>query len=44
MKIFGYEMKDTLLACNLDKGSKPMVTEDREMMKKAYELGKHLLD
>jgi len=44
IKIFGYEMKETLLACNLEKGSKPMVTEDKEMMQRAYQLGRHLLD
>ncbi|MGV8118151.1 MAG: flavodoxin family protein [Candidatus Xenobiia bacterium LiM19] len=36
----GFEKGETLLACDLDKGYKPMVTEDRELMEKAYNLGK----
>ena len=44
MKVFGYEIKGSLLACNLDRDNKPMVTEDGDMMTKAYDLGKHLLD
>ena len=44
MNILGYETKGSLLACNLNKGYKPMVTEDKDLMQKAYDLGKHLLD
>ncbi len=44
MKVFGYEIKGSLLACNLDKDDKPMVTEDRDIMQKAYLLGSHLLE
>jgi len=40
--LFGYEVRGSLLACNLDKGYKPMVTEDREAMEKAYALRKNL--
>jgi multimeric flavodoxin WrbA len=39
----GFEVKGSLLACNLDKGYKPMVTENKEVMARAYELGKELL-
>jgi multimeric flavodoxin WrbA len=39
----GFEVKDTLLAYNLNKGYKPMATENREFMTKAYELGRGLL-
>jgi multimeric flavodoxin WrbA len=44
MTILGYEIRDSLLACNLNKGSKPMVTEDKDLMQKAYNLGRHLLE
>jgi multimeric flavodoxin WrbA len=44
IKVFGYEIKGSLLACNLDKYEKPMVTEDKDIMEKAYELGRHLLE
>jgi multimeric flavodoxin WrbA len=44
MNILGYETKGSLLACNLNKGYKPMVTEDKNLMQKAYDLGKYLLD
>ena len=40
---FGYEIKGSLLACNLDKNYKPMVTENKDIMQKAYNLGNHLL-
>ena len=43
IKIFGYEIKDSLLACNLDKNYKPMVTENNNIMQNAYNLGNHLL-
>jgi multimeric flavodoxin WrbA len=43
MNILGYETKGSLLACNLNQGYKPMVTEDRDLMQKAYDLGKCLL-
>jgi multimeric flavodoxin WrbA len=39
----GFEVKESLLACNLDKGYKPMVTENKEAMSKAYALGRDLL-
>ena len=42
-KFFGFIIKDHLLAPNLDKGIKPMVTEDKETMQKAYALGADLL-
>ena len=41
--LIGFEVKESLLACNLDKGYKPMVTEDKVIMAKAYELGRGLL-
>lgn len=41
--LIGFEVKGSLLACNLDKGYKPMVTENKEIMAKAYELGRDLL-
>lgn len=44
VNMLGYEIRGSLLACNLNKGSKPMVTEDKDLMQKAYDLGKHLLD
>ena len=44
INILGFETKDSLLACNLNKGYKPMVTEDKDTMEKAYILGRHLLD
>lgn len=44
MNVLGYETKDSLLACNMNKEYKPMVTEDKELMQKAYDLGKHLLE
>jgi|WetSurMetagenome_2_1015567.scaffolds.fasta_scaffold210956_2 multimeric flavodoxin WrbA len=43
MGFIGFEVKDSLLAYNLDKGYKPMVTENKEFMSKAYELGRDLL-
>lgn len=39
----GFEMKESLLTCNLDKGYKPSVTENREAMRQAFMLGKNLL-
>ena len=43
VNILGYEIKGSLLACNLDKNYKPMVTENKDIMQKAYNLGNHLL-
>jgi multimeric flavodoxin WrbA len=43
VKYIGFETKDSLLAYNLDKGNKPMVTENSEWMRRAYELGRDLL-
>ncbi|MGV8120508.1 MAG: flavodoxin family protein [Candidatus Xenobiia bacterium LiM19] len=40
LSYIGFEKGETLLACNLDKDYKPMVTENRELMDKAYSLGK----
>jgi len=37
----GFERGETLLACDLDKNYKPMVTENRELMEKAYSLGRN---
>lgn len=42
-KFFGFVIKDHLLVPNLDKGIKPMVTEDKETMQKAFSLGADLL-
>ena len=42
--IIGFEVKGSLLAYNLDKGYKPLVTENREFMRIAYELGRGLLE
>lgn len=36
----GFERGETILACDVDKGYKPMVTENNELMEKAYNLGK----
>ena len=41
-EMFGYIGFDTieiLTACGLDKGYKPMVSENKEILKKAYDLG-----
>jgi multimeric flavodoxin WrbA len=38
----GLSVKDHLIACDLDSGIKPPVTEKKEFMKKAYHLGKEL--
>jgi multimeric flavodoxin WrbA len=35
----GFEKGEMLLACDLDKNFKPMVTENKEMMDRAYSLG-----
>ncbi|HPA62959.1 MAG TPA: flavodoxin family protein [Spirochaetota bacterium] len=35
----GFDTIDILSACGLDKGYKPMVSENKEIMNKAYELG-----
>jgi hypothetical protein len=40
----GFEIKDSLIAYNLDKGYKPLVTENLEFMKKAYELGRRMFE
>lgn len=42
-KFFGFIIKGHLLVANLDKGIKPMVTEDQETMQKAYDLGANLI-
>jgi multimeric flavodoxin WrbA len=39
----GFAPKGSLLACDLDKGYKPMVTENPELMRQAYALGHDLL-
>jgi multimeric flavodoxin WrbA len=39
----GLTVKDHMIACNLDTGVKPPVTEKKELMEKAYKLGKELL-
>jgi multimeric flavodoxin WrbA len=39
----GFAAKDRLVAYNLDKGYKPMVTENKQFMQKAFELGRDLL-
>ncbi len=39
----GFEIKGSLLAYNLDKDYKPMVTENKEIMNEAYALGRDLL-
>ncbi|OHD15315.1 MAG: hypothetical protein A2086_01590 [Spirochaetes bacterium GWD1_27_9] len=38
----GFEIKESLLAYNLDKDYKPMVSENPDIMNKAYNLGKNL--
>ena len=35
----GFDTTDILSACGLDKGYKPMVSQNKEIMNKAYELG-----
>lgn len=44
VKMVGFEPNGYLLASDLMKGVKPMATENPEYMKKAYELGKSLLN
>lgn len=43
IKLLGYEVKESLLACNMDRDNKPMVTENKDIMQSAYNLGKNLL-
>lgn len=43
VSMLGYERKKDLLAANVDKGYKPMVTERPDLMKEAYEIGLNLL-
>jgi multimeric flavodoxin WrbA len=45
LNYIGFEIKDRLISYDVDRGhNKPMVTENKEFMKKAYDLGKNLLD
>jgi multimeric flavodoxin WrbA len=39
----GLTVKDHLIACDLDSGVKPPVTEKKELMDRAYRIGKDLL-
>jgi multimeric flavodoxin WrbA len=39
----GLSVKDHMIACDLDTGIKPPVTEKAEFMEKAYQIGKNLL-
>ena len=45
IKMLGVEVVDHMLGYNLDKGSKPLVTDpvNKQFMEKAYEIGKKLL-
>jgi multimeric flavodoxin WrbA len=39
----GFDIRDSMLVCNVDKGYKPMVTENEELMKRAYALGRNMM-
>jgi len=43
LQLIGFDPKDELIAYNLDKGYKPMVSENKDFLKKAYNLGKNLV-
>lgn len=40
LDLIGFQPKKILLGCDLDKGYKPMVTENIKLVEEAYELGK----
>ena len=42
--IVGFEVKGSMLAYDIDKGYKPMVTEHEQFMQNAYTIGRELLD
>lgn len=42
-RMLGFRQVEELLVENIDKGYKPMVTENQEIMKKAYNLGLNLV-
>jgi len=39
----GLSVRDSMLACDLDAGIKPLVTEKRDLMERAYGIGRDLL-
>lgn len=41
LQLIGFHPNKLLLACDLDKGYKPMVTENTELMQEAYDLGRN---
>ena len=43
IQMIGFDLRGDMLAYNLDKDTKPMVTEKKDFMQKAYDLGKNLL-
>lgn len=44
LQLIGFELKEDLIAYNLDKGYKPMVSENKDFLKKAYDLGVNLIN
>ncbi|MGB9936631.1 MAG: flavodoxin family protein [Methanobacterium sp.] len=44
LQLIGFELKEDLIAYNLDKGYKPMVSENKDFLKKAYDLGLNLIN
>jgi hypothetical protein len=40
----GLSVKDYMIACNLDAGIKPPVTENQEIMEQACRIGRDLLE
>jgi multimeric flavodoxin WrbA len=43
LRFIGFEVRDSMIASNLDYGNKPMANEQEIYMTKAYEIGRHLL-
>ncbi len=43
LQLIGFDLKEDLIASNLDKGFKPMVSENESLLKKASTLGSNLL-
>jgi len=43
LQFVGFEPTGDLIACDLDSGRKPMVSEQPELLQQAYRLGKNLL-
>lgn len=43
LQLIGFDLKEDLIASNLDKGFKPMVSENESLLKKASTIGSNLL-